>query len=250
MIVIIALGLIVSLGAGAIFAFAVPAGVLPAFLTTRCGYANCACSYTVTHYLMDASFYAFIFMTFFMIIALIVAIISRIHKKRAAANKPQFEKLTDAANTDTTPAKNASESTPAGVLEQEIAKIKSLLNEVLQEAMDKNETLPLLKKQNQEAEEAKTRLAVSLKEKCSKLTELSIENERLEKNNSALRKVIDDALDPYCSKQSYKTGDYQDSEHRYNDYRPTGARPPYNPHHNHNPHFPPHHHPTGHEEEQ
>jgi|GEM_PF-1941481 len=228
MIVIIAVGLVLSLGIGALLSFVVPVN-LP--LSARCGYYDCYCG--IGAYVLDAAFWAFIIMAFFMVVALIYAIARR---KKKENNIELLEKLDELnANLDdrTGKLKTLIEAKPANPLEQEMAQMKSTLDSVLQEAMDRNETVPLLKKQNAEAEEAKTKLAVSLKEKCSRLTELSIENERLEKNNDALRKVIDDALDPYCNK--LKTGEFQSSEYRCNDYRSNGSmRPPnFNPN---NPH--------------
>ena len=220
LIVILAIGLVFSLGAGAVIAAAVPVGALP--LTARCALYAYYCVCGGAGFFADLMIWAMPFMLIFMLMALVVAIATR-KKKGPDVVAELTEVLEEKMEAKALKLKNALEVKPDAGIGQELSQIKSTLNNMsqdVQDALERNKTVPLLQRMNEEAETAKTKMAVSLKEKCAQLTELSIENEKLEKKNYALRKVIDDALDPFCEKGS---GEYRSNEYvATNDYRPVG----------------------------
>ncbi|MCL2234256.1 MAG: hypothetical protein FWC11_00820 [Firmicutes bacterium] len=195
MIILIIIGLVLSLGGGALLSLFIGLPFQDYSL------------YGLEGFLVTAGFYAVILMIPFMIALLIMAIV----KRRAKPQPTDPRVIESLERLELTNQKNAMEmkgsvedirrtieSKSVAVLEQEIGSMKELLAATLQEAMETNETVPLLKKMNAEIELSKTNLAVSLKEKNAKLTALFIENEKLEKNNYALKKMIEDAINPYC----------------------------------------------------
>jgi len=211
MIIILAIGLVFSIGFGALASHFFGEH-LPIVINNAYGQPD---------FLFNAAFYAAILMAVFFVIALIMAIVKQV-KKVKITDEDLGEKLGKILNEGVTQIKEALTTEPTGVLEDQMRQIKSLLTDTLEQATAMNETVPLLKRINTETEEAKTKLAVNLKDKCAKLTELAIENEKLEKNNYALRKVIDDALVPFCDVNQAKSSEYRSNEYRGNNYRPGG----------------------------
>ncbi|MCL2861248.1 MAG: hypothetical protein FWE22_02430 [Firmicutes bacterium] len=195
MIVILAIGLVLSLGGGALLSWQL-GDSLP-FVSGL---------YGTEGFVLTMGLYALAIMTPFMIIALILAIVSKTKKKPepviSGNDDGAVERIENLLHKGIDDIRRSVEGKSNAVLEREIDLMKQLLEATLNEAMEKNETVPLLKKMNAENEATKINLAVLLKEKNAKLTALLILNEKLEKKNYALRKVIDDALDPYCIEQT------------------------------------------------
>lgn len=154
-------------------------------------------------FLGTAAIYAALILLVFVIIAVLVSLKK---KKPSDSGTKLFENITEL--------KNLAKSNGHGIgtMSSEVDAILkhvtggkgvdagSELNAILVRMEEQNETVPLLKRLLADSEEEKGRLIVEISEKKTRITELEVSNEQLEKNNLSLQRVIDNALEPYREK--------------------------------------------------